>query len=109
NGTAARGSEALHKEFAWRYMLMGALMSVLPVLIIFQLVRIQTNPAHVEYLRQQGTIHSGMMQTVVPPRGEIYDRWGNLLAGNKTVYEVGIELNQVRNPNTIALALSTLL
>lgn len=109
NSTAARGSDALHKDFAWRYMLMGAVMSVMPILIIFQMVRIQTNPAHVEYLRQQSSTYSGMVQTIIPPRGEIYDRWGHLLAGNKTVYEVGIELSQVRNPNTIALALSTLL
>lgn len=34
-------------------------------------------------------------EVVVPPRGQIYDRWGYLLAGNQTVYELGLELMQI--------------
>jgi cell division protein FtsI/penicillin-binding protein 2 len=39
----------------------------------------------------------------------IYDRWGHLLAGNTTVYEVGVDLNRVKNPHSIALALNVVL
>lgn len=49
------------------------------------------------------------IETVYPERGSIYDRWGNLLAGNKIVYEVGLELGSVRNPSSIATTLSSLL
>jgi cell division protein FtsI/penicillin-binding protein 2 len=44
---------------------------------------------------------------VYPERGSIYDRWGNLLAGNKTVYELGIDVNAVVNPESIAITLAT--
>ena len=41
-----------------------------------------------------------------PPRGQIYDRWGNLLAGNEIVYEVGVELIDVGEGEEHALALA---
>jgi cell division protein FtsI/penicillin-binding protein 2 len=47
-------------------------------------------------------------RSIESERGYIYDRWGHLLAGNKEVYEVGVELQFVRNPSTIAAALSAL-
>ncbi len=99
----------MNKENFWRYTFLGALISVLPVLILFQIIRIQTNPEDVKLFRDQGTYYSGEVRTVTPARGEIYDRWGHLLAGNKTVYEVGVELSQVRNPETIALTTNIVL
>ena len=33
-----------------------------------------------------------------PERGEIYDRNGHLLAGNRTVYEVGVSLSEMKDP-----------
>ena len=39
----------------------------------------------------------------------MYDRRGNLLAGNRTVYEVGVELRFVENPQTIAQTVSAIL
>ena len=43
-------------------------------------------------------------------RGNIYDRWGNLLAGNNEVYEIGVNLNQITesNKNEIINFLSSL-
>lgn len=46
------------------------------------------------------------MRTFYPDRGEIYDRNGHLLAGNKSVYEVGVDLNIVKDPQSIASAVS---
>jgi cell division protein FtsI/penicillin-binding protein 2 len=75
--------------------------------IVVQMVRIQLSP-QAEVFRDQGNAYSGGWQTIVPARGEIFDRWGHLLAGNTTVYEVGVELSEVQNPSTIALALNAI-
>ena len=44
------------------------------------------------------------IQTFYPERGEIYDRNGHLLAGNKTVYEIGVDLKNVKDKHAVALA-----
>ncbi len=47
-----------------------------------------------------------------PPRGDIYDRYGKLLAGNEQAYEVGVDLNIVHrthNQEAIAFALKAAL
>ena len=44
-----------------------------------------------------------------PERGEIYDRNGHLLAGNRTVYEVGVSLSEMESPEALAYILSTYL
>jgi cell division protein FtsI/penicillin-binding protein 2 len=93
----------------WRYILVASLVSVLPVLILFQLIRLQTNPDQIKEFKLQGKIWSGASEVLYPPRGLIYDRWGRLLAGDQIVYEVGLELPQVESPKTIALAASLVL
>jgi cell division protein FtsI/penicillin-binding protein 2 len=95
-------------EYSWRYTTLGLLMTTVASFIIVQMVRIQTSP-QAEVFRNQGEIYSGNWQTIQPVRGVIYDRWGNLLAGNTTVYEVGVELARVKNPSTIALALNAVI
>jgi cell division protein FtsI/penicillin-binding protein 2 len=92
-------------ENSWRFTTLGLLMTTVASFIIVQMVRIQTSP-QAEVFRNQGRIYAGNWQTIQPVRGMIYDRWGNLLAGNTTVYEVGVELTHVKNPSTIALALN---
>jgi cell division protein FtsI/penicillin-binding protein 2 len=80
------------------------LFGFIALMIVAQILRIQLSPqAHI--FREQGDIYAGEWRTVKPPRGLIYDRWGNLLAGNQTVYEIGVELKDVRNPETIAFTL----
>jgi cell division protein FtsI/penicillin-binding protein 2 len=44
-----------------------------------------------------------------PERGEIYDRNGHLLAGNRTVYEVGVSLNEMEDVDALAYVLGTYL
>lgn len=99
----------MNKEFISRSTLLGVLISFLPALIVVQMVRVQLNPEQAEQLREQGLILSGERHTITPARGEIYDRWGHLLAGNTEVYEVGVELAEVRNPHSIAVALNVVL
>ncbi len=96
-------------EFPRRYLLSGSLVAFLPILIIVQLFRIQTNPEQIEKFKELGNTYSGSYVEITPPRGLIYDRNGNLLAGNQIVYEVGLELKDVRSPHAIALAINLVL
>ncbi|MCK4977538.1 MAG: penicillin-binding protein 2 [Anaerolineales bacterium] len=99
----------MRNEGVWRYTLLGTLFSLLAVLIMVQLVRIQLNPEQVSHFLGQSDLYAGEWRTVIPRRGLIYDRQGHLLAGNTTVYEVGVELARVRNPHTIALTFNVVL
>jgi cell division protein FtsI/penicillin-binding protein 2 len=98
----------MKQQYQWRSLLLSGLFGIISVAIISQMVRIQTSPQAAS-LRDQGDMYQGEYQTIYPPRGEIYDRNGHLLAGNKTVYEVGVNLGELRNPQTIALALNVAL
>ncbi|MGD9092158.1 MAG: penicillin-binding protein 2 [Anaerolineales bacterium] len=93
----------------WRFNLLGTLFTLLAGLIVVQMVRVQLNPEQVAHFRGQRDDLKGEWRTVYPKRGLVYDRLGHLLAGNVTVYEVGVELAQVENPHTIALTLNVVL
>src|SRR5512137_1932478 len=66
-------------------------MALAGVAIPVQIVRIQ-NSQEVAGVTGNGSYE---WKTFYPTRGLIYDRNGNLLAGNKTVYEVGINLTYI--------------
>lgn len=85
--------------------LMFALMALA---VIGQMLRIQYSPEAAAF-RQQGDRYSGAFRTFYPERGQIYDRHGFLLAGNQSVYEIGVNLQEMRNPHSIAVALNTTL
>jgi cell division protein FtsI/penicillin-binding protein 2 len=99
----------MNKKNIWRYNLVGGLMFIMPVLVVFQMVRIKVNPLQVEKLIKVGISFSGEYRFYTPARGRIYDRWGNLMVGNKTAYEVGIDIKKVENPSTIAKTLELVL
>jgi cell division protein FtsI/penicillin-binding protein 2 len=89
------------KQFlAWRYLTTAGLLGLIGLAILVQIVRIQTNPEIQKLIGRSDTV----VQYYYPPRGEIYDRNGRLLAGNVTVYEVGVSLADVTDPTSIALA-----
>jgi len=90
-----------------RPKLLGVLLTAFVAVIIIQMVRIQTS-THAEYLDTWAQTYGVEIRTVQSERGYIYDRWGHLLAGNKEVYEIGVELQFVRNPESIATAVSTI-
>lgn len=98
----------MNADHSWRYTTLGLLLSSMAFFIIIQMVRIQISPQANE-LREKNQNVSGYYKTLIPARGQIYDRGGNLLAGNTMVYEVGVDLAQVENPSTIALALNAVL
>jgi cell division protein FtsI/penicillin-binding protein 2 len=95
----------MNSENSWRYTTLGLLLTASALFIAVQILRIQLSP-QADVFRNRGEAYSGSWRTLVPARGQIYDRWGHLLAGNTTVYEVGAELAYVQNPSTIALALN---
>lgn len=86
---------------AWRYLITVSLLALLGIAILVQIIRIQNSP------EVAGVINQGnfIWKDFFPPRGEIYDRHGNLLAGNKTVYEIGLDLTANPDIPTILLAL----
>jgi cell division protein FtsI/penicillin-binding protein 2 len=88
----------------WRFRSAEIALATLALLIIAQAVRIQFSP-QASIFEDQGKTFQGEYHTVFPPRGQILDRWGRVLGGNKTVYEIGVNLRDVENPETIALTL----
>ncbi|MCX6036847.1 MAG: penicillin-binding protein 2 [Chloroflexi bacterium] len=85
----------------WRYLSVAFLLAVLGIAILVQIVRIQNSP------EVAGVINQGdyVWKDFFPPRGEIHDRHGSLLAGNKTVYEIGLDLTVNPDMPTVMLAL----
>jgi cell division protein FtsI/penicillin-binding protein 2 len=98
----------MKQQYQWRSLVLSGIFTIISIAIVFQIFRIQSSPQAAS-LRDQGDSYQGEYQTIYPPRGEIYDRNGHLLAGNKTVYEVGVNMGELRNAQTIALALNVAL
>lgn len=71
--------------------------------MLLQIIRIQNSP-EAAIFRAQALEYANVLQTFYPQRGEIYDRDGHLLAGNQTVYEVGVQLSDAHDKHAIALA-----
>ena len=69
------------------------------------MIRIQNSTKHQELSRWADEEYSYAIENYSPERGNIYDRWGRLLAGNEDVYEVGVMLEYVSNPTAIAQTL----
>ncbi len=95
-------------EHGWRYTVLALVFALIGGLIFGQTVRIQVSPQAEDFIKQ-GDLYAGEWRTVTPPRGQLYDRWGNLLAGNRTTYEIGVELAYVEDPQAIAFVLNAVL
>ncbi len=93
-----------------RLNILGIILTTLTGLIFMRMIYVQFSNGGQELLKEAEANYRYEHEEIVPTRGSIYDRWGNLLAGNKVVYEVGINLNNSeRNPRIIAKYLSGLL
>src|SRR5512144_1840578 len=95
----------MRQQYAWRAQALAAVMAVLAVAILGQMVRIQTSK-EAAIFKLQGKTFETELRTIYPDRGEIYDRSGHLLAGNRTVYEIGVNLADLRDPKAVAAAVS---
>ncbi len=98
----------MRKEFAWRSLFLAGIFAIIGISIIVQMARIQTSTEAAAF-REEANHYKGWTENIYPARGEIYDRNGNLLAGNQSVYEIGVTLNDVENAQSIASILSTVL
>jgi cell division protein FtsI/penicillin-binding protein 2 len=95
----------MRQQYARRTQALISVMGFIALAIIVQMTRIQ-NSAEAAIFRQQASNYAYELHTFYPDRGEIYDRNGHLFAGNKSVYEVGVDLNIVKDPQAIASAVS---
>ena len=75
----------------WRYLTIAIIITLVGASIPFRIVLIQNSP-EVESVIGKGAY---VWKIFYPARGEIYDRNGNLLAGNKMVYEVDVDLTAI--------------
>jgi cell division protein FtsI/penicillin-binding protein 2 len=98
----------MRQQYGARSLIVVAGLAFAALAVIVQIIRIQTSE-QAEVFLSQGDRYSGEFQMFYPERGEIYDRNGHLLAGNRTVYEVGVSLREIENPEAMASALSTTL
>jgi cell division protein FtsI/penicillin-binding protein 2 len=95
----------MRQQYARRAQVLTSVMGLIALGIIVQMSRIQNSP-EAAIFRQQASNYAYELRTFYPDRGEIYDRNGHLLAGNKSVYEIGVDLSIAKDPNAIATAVS---
>jgi cell division protein FtsI/penicillin-binding protein 2 len=95
----------MRQQYAVRSFIIVVGLILATLAVIMQMIRIQTSEQAKVFL-SQGDRYAGEFQMFYPERGEIYDRNGHLLAGNRTVYEVGVSLSEMKDPRTMASVLS---
>lgn len=98
----------MRQQYAVRSLIIAAGFVLIGLAVIVQMIRIQNSEQAMIFL-SQGDRYAGEFQMFYPERGEIYDRNGHLLAGNRTVYEVGVSLSEMENPDSMAYILGTYL
>jgi len=91
-----------------RFFFIGGALSLAGLFIFVWMIRIQTSEAGREIL-DRAQDYKYTRKVVYPERGNIYDRWGHLLAGNTEVYELGADLRDMEDPDTIAMTLANVL
>lgn len=96
----------MRKQPLSRIRILGYFFSVFCALIFLQMVRIQTS-ASAKNLESWAADYSYDTREIQSERGYIYDRTGHLLAGNKEVYELGVEVRYMSDPEAIASTLAT--
>ncbi|TAK11985.1 MAG: penicillin-binding protein 2 [Anaerolineae bacterium] len=92
----------------WRFTMLGYALAVWGAAIVGMAGFLMFGP-QAQSFREQGALYSVEEMLITPPRGQVYDRWGNLLAGNVTVYEIGVNLPEVEDPEAIARAVNGVL
>ena len=98
----------MRHQYAIRSMSVVVGLVIVGLGVIVQMVRIQ-NSEQAKIFLMQGDLYAGEFRTFNPERGEIYDRNGHLLAGNRTVYEVGVSLREMKDVDAMSYVLGTYL
>jgi len=92
-------------QYARRSQALAGILLFCALAIVVQMTRIQNSP-EADIFRQEAQNYASEWKTFYPNRGEIYDRNGRLLAGQRTVYEIGVDLNTMTDAHAIAFAVS---
>lgn len=92
-----------------RHTIVGSLLTLAGLFIFVWMIRIQTSKDAQLIRERANNYYIYTRKTIYPERGNIYDRWGHLLAGNTEVYELGADLRYVDDPQTVAMTVSSIL
>ena len=95
----------MRQQYGRRSQVLAGALALFAFAIVVQMTRIQNSP-EAEIFRQQSEAYAYEYRTFYPNRGEIYDRKGRLLAGEKIIYEIGVDLSIMTDPHAIAFAVS---
>lgn len=98
----------MNENIKIRFLIVCVICSVVAGVVALQMVRIQ-NIEGAERILAAAENYQGVTRLVYPDRGSIYDASGNLMAGNETSYEIGLDLNAVSQPETIASIAASIL
>ncbi|MBI3160686.1 MAG: penicillin-binding protein 2 [Chloroflexi bacterium] len=93
---------------SWRFSMLGFGLAMMGMAIIGMSAWLMFGP-QAQTFRIQGELYAVEPIEIRPPRGQVYDRWGALLAGNVTVYEIGVNLHEVQDAKAIARAVNGVL
>ena len=93
------------KAYLWRVYLVAAVLALSGMMVLAQILHIQYTQKASQNPRARNGHSAEFVERVQPERGRIYDREGNLLAGNKTVYEIGVMVDYMKEPESIATVL----
>jgi cell division protein FtsI/penicillin-binding protein 2 len=100
-----RKAVIVNKNENTRLTIASIVLSLASILIISRMIRIQNSAKYQELSKKAEADYSYAIENYYPERGNIYDRWGRLMAGNEDVFEVGVLLEYVKNPKSIAQTL----
>ena len=89
----------MKKQFQLRTNFVTLVFIVGSIAILFQIIRIQSMAEVFQAGIDQGKWETRVLE---PERGKIYDQHGHMLAGNETVYEIGVTLSEIKSRETIA-------
>lgn len=89
-----------------RLNILGGALTLAGLFIFVWMIQIQTS-VYAKDLSQINDSFTYVRKIIYPERGHIYDRWGRLLAGSSEVYELGLNLPDVTDPENIADTVSS--
>jgi cell division protein FtsI/penicillin-binding protein 2 len=93
----------LQRVSARRIRLVMGMMGLMAAGLLVQLIRVQFGP-YAPVFAARGDVGASRIEEVVPSRGLIYDRRGNLLAANASRYYLEVETRQLNSVSVRAIA-----
>ena len=98
----------MKNDFKSRLALFSVFFAVMLIGVVLRIVLVQAS-SEADLFRRMGEKSAWVEKVLKPERGKIYDRNGNMLAGNKITYEIGLTLTNMKDPQAVAMGLSNVL